>query len=144
MKISIVKLGLMLFAVFTVFGITANKAFSQCDPGWIELNKYTNGDLKNDVDWRFEIYDGLGGFGKTPQLSGTTLDSDPAGLVLDDPIWEGPYTICELEIPGGWETSWVIDGTPVASYNPNAPEELGNRFVDFGTGQDFPVWTDEH
>jgi hypothetical protein len=63
---------------------------------------------------------------------------------------DNTYTICEIGVPAGWSTTWMVDtdndgvaDTVVIPYNPNAddpePGDVGNRCFDFGAGTSYPA-----
>ena len=41
------------------------------------------------------------------------------------------YTVCELNMGVSWSASWSLDGNSITPYNPDLPEDLGNRCYDF-------------
>jgi hypothetical protein len=122
-------------------------ASDTCDIGSrVDLVKLTNGDPTTSITWTFEIYNGPDGFGSTVIVSDTTPPAllDFGNINLDP---AATYTLCELEVPPDYATSWAIDNnnngvidagdTLLTPYNPDAPtEDLGNRCIDFGANTD--------
>ena len=115
---------------------TAQTAYG-CKAGFMDVTKTTNGAVSPVRDWQFELY--TGGFDGTLVASASTLD-DADGVLFDElalrPLTQ--YTVCELNVPAGWISSWMIDlegdaleMAAIAPYNPDDPENLGNLCVDF-------------
>ncbi|HSN54386.1 MAG TPA: hypothetical protein VLT32_06920, partial [Candidatus Sulfomarinibacteraceae bacterium] len=131
--------------------------FTNIEKGLVNLLKLNNGVIDPTVNFPFGLYDGPNfgapsGFLDAPLATDTTLDNSSGELTFGgyqlDPL--AAYTICERDIPPGWEPVWMIDtdadgfvDTQVTPYNPNLldpdPEDLGNRCIDIGAGTGFPI-----
>ncbi len=111
-----------------------------CEAGFMDLLKLTNGSDVYDDKWTFKLF--TGGFGGTEIGSGTTPPSllDFGGPALRP---DTTYTVCEMEVPAGYSSTWKVNGTIINPYNPNAtddpPEDLGNRCADFGKDTTIPI-----
>jgi hypothetical protein len=113
----------------------------------IELLKTTNLVVDPTLNWTFVLYEGA--FGDLTEISSVTTLGVADGILFRD---AGPlsryntYTVCELGVPAGYGTTWMIDPegdgtfmlipyttTPGAGgvYNPNSMdvpvEDFGNR-----------------
>ncbi len=99
----------------------------------VELQKTTDGIVDPSFDFDFELYNGPDGFGGAVLASATTFnDADGllefGGAIL---IPGQTYTICERDVPVGWAVEWTFGGNPIVPYNPNSPDDIGNRCYDF-------------
>ncbi|QCK15546.1 T9SS type A sorting domain-containing protein [Mangrovivirga cuniculi] len=110
----------------------------------INILKTTNQSTTYTDVWTFELYNGPNGFGSSPIASETTA----AGTTLFDGVIlssYNTYTVCELNVPAGWSTTWEIGGNIVIPYNPNQfdnpPEDFGNRCIEIGAGTSYPLPT---
>lgn len=118
---------------------------------WLNLTKTTNKVVVDELNWTFVLYEGK--FGNLTQLASETTQG-----VIDGVLFRsvGPlsryslYTVCELGVPAGYGTTWMIDPNQDGSfdiipyttypgtngvYNPNSvddpPQDLGNRCYTF-------------
>lgn len=120
-------------------GETVRCTFTNTKRGTVVVNKTTNGQTPT-ATWTFNISGG-------PDDIDVTDETDATGHVDFDqanPLKPGTYTVCELGIPAGFDTSWQLDGTPTTATNPDDPEDLGNRCITFnvGAGQDRVISVD--
>ena len=119
---------------------------------WLNLTKTTNQVVDPTLSWSFALYLGAYSETATPIASETTLG------VMDGVLFRGAgplsryslYTVCEIGVPAGYGTTWMIDpeldgifvpipytthpGTD-GVFNPNSvdlpPQDLGNRCYEF-------------
>jgi hypothetical protein len=115
----------------------------------VNLLKLTNGVENSTMVWSFAVFEGPDGFGGNPVAS----DSTPPSQLSFGDAWLDPdqtYTICELEVPPSYSTTWQVDtdgdgiaDTFVMPYNPNADDQpsanLGNKCFDFGANTAYPL-----
>jgi len=111
-------------------GRTFTCTITNTQRGMVEVLKTTDGAVDPTLDFTFR----LTGPGLPPGgITDSTLGDDDG--ILDfggaELIPGETYTICEENIPAGWTTEWTLGGNPVTPYNPDSPEDLGNRCVDF-------------
>ena len=138
-------------------GGTYTCTFTNIEKGLVNLLKLNDGIVDPTVNFPFGLYDGPNfgapsGFLDTPLATDTTLDNSSGELTFGgyqlDPL--AVYTICERDIPPGWEPVWMIDtdadgivDTQITPYDPNSfdlePEDLGNRCIDIGAGTGFAI-----
>ncbi|MHA6966026.1 MSCRAMM family protein [Zobellella denitrificans] len=114
----------------------------------VDLLKLFNGVVNPAMDVNFRLYEGPDGFGGTLLASDNTLGKLD-GLLTFGGIKlkaDGTYTLCELDIPAGTTANWYLDtdgdgvgDMALSPYNPDNPEDEGNRCIDFGTGTDLLV-----
>ena len=119
--------------------------------GEINLTKKTFKDGVEILDdtWSFAIYEGPNGFSGNPIYTQSVTNGsgwfNGEFLSIDE-----TYTVCEIDVPAGWGTTWQIDtngdGEPdkyVIPYNPDkdsdTTEDFGNRCFDFGADTDYPL-----
>jgi hypothetical protein len=103
-----------------------------CEAGFMDLLKLTNGVEVYDDVWTFNLYKG--------DFDGTLIATDqtpPALLDFGAPALrpDTTYTVCEMEVPAGYSSFWMLGEEIIQPYNPNQsddpPEDLGNRCYDF-------------
>jgi hypothetical protein len=92
--------------------------------------KTTNGEVDPSRDITFVLTGpGLPTEGVSDSVLGDTdgvLEFGDATLMaLQD------YTVCETPVPAGFASSWQLDGEIVAPFNPDEPDDLGNRCYQF-------------
>jgi hypothetical protein len=140
----------------TEFGLSNTASASASDTcivgGRVNLKKTTQSAVDPSKEWTFILYLGPDGFEGDVLASSNTF-GDPDGVLefsnynLDP---DNTYTICEIGVPAGWSTTWMVDtdndgvaDTVVIPYNPNAddpePGDVGNRCFDFGAGTSYPA-----
>jgi hypothetical protein len=115
-----------------------------CEASFIDVLKWTRGEVDPTYDWEFALYEGPDGYGGT-QVGNTSSTLDDVDGILDfgDPVPAlnptKAYTVCELgnaSASVNWYAEWSIDGEPVTPYNPEAdltePEDNGIRCLDIG------------
>ncbi len=114
---------------------------------WLNLTKTTNKSVDPTLNWTFVLYKGT--YGNLTEIASETTMGVTDGVLFRE---AGPlsryntYTVCELGVPAGYGTTWMIDpdgdglfdiipyttfpGTN-GIYNPNSldspPQDLGNR-----------------
>jgi len=114
---------------------------------WIELLKTTNKEVNPEVNWSFVLYEGS--HPELNQIAAASTEGDPDGILFRD---AGPlsryktYTVCEMGVPAGYGTTWMIDPDGDGVYKPisytlypatdgvfnpnsmdNPAQDLGNR-----------------
>ncbi|HEY3373336.1 MAG TPA: hypothetical protein VGK10_21005, partial [Prolixibacteraceae bacterium] len=107
---------------------------------WFNIVKLTQGIIDPTRNWTFTLYQVSTSGSKTAIATATTSgDTDGVldfGFISLDPTKK--YTICEEQMAVAWSAIWTINGSPVVTYNPDAPQDLGNRCFDFGAGTSYP------
>ena len=120
-------------------GETVSCTYTNRERGMVEVTKVENGTAPTH-DWTFTLN------GPDVSTSGT-IPPNPLNFNGAKLIPGATYTLCETGVPVAWETTWTLNGVPVASYNPNAgtPEATNeDRCVDFSVtaGQTVAVVVD--
>jgi hypothetical protein len=113
-----------------------------CQAGFMDLMKLTEGMVDPTAEWQFALYEGPDGFGSAPIGTGTVFGDADGILHFGHPALrpDTTYTVCELGLPVGYTSDWMVNGAPVTAYNPDHPtEDVGNRCVDFGDATAVPV-----
>lgn len=101
-----------------------------CEASFVDVLKLTNGQAREDKEWSFVL--SKGGSHLETQTTPPTLLQFQTALRPGD-----IYTMCELNIPAGWEAMWSFNGTPL--YFVGGPGDL----IGDGTNQVYdPEWTD--
>lgn len=123
----------------------------ECEAGFVDLLKLTNGVLDLLTTWQFDLYLGPDGFG-TPKIGTSSAYNAEGRFDFGKPALNpaATYTVCEPTVPAGWGTYWQVDvdddgvfDAGLTPYNPNGddpvPNDVGNRCIDFGADTTIPV-----
>jgi hypothetical protein len=99
--------------------------FYDTKKGEAEVIKLTNGVCNPGIEWTFTLN------GPEVDVTDTTdaschVDFDGAQLIPGE-----IYTICELALPAGWTTSWMMDTTPIT---PTVDSITGDHCYVFSVG----------
>ena len=92
------------------------------------VNKKTNGVVNPSFTWTFTLKGTGVNVTDTTAADGTVDFNNPV-------LAPGTYTVCEINVPVGFTSTWKLDGNSVTPFNPDAsnipPEDLGNRCYTF-------------
>jgi hypothetical protein len=109
-------------------GETVVCTFENTERASVDVLKLTNGVVNTAYSWTFRL--------EGPDVS-VTDSTDEFGVIDFDGALLLPatiYTVCELDLPAGWNSVWDINGVVQELYNPDAtsepPQDLGTRCVD--------------
>ena len=122
---------------------TVTCTFNNTQRGHLELTKTVNGVPRPDLSIDFSLY--LNGdpgavppdLTIPPDVLKQTINilGDADGILVFDPVPPESYTACEFFVAAGFTDSWLVNGVPTPSYNPEAndtvPADTGIRCVDF-------------